>query len=60
MIPLSRKIQLRGIKEAAPCVPSISRLKVMSLQRLTDIDQTDLHRFEPSSRRLLSDEHSHQ
>jgi len=27
---------------------------------VTDIDQTDLHRFEPSSRILLRDEHSHQ
>ena len=25
-----------------------------------DIDQTDLHRFEPSSRTLKWDEHSHQ
>ena len=28
--------------------------------KVTDIDQTDLHRFEPSSRTLLWDEHSHQ
>ena len=27
--------------------------------KVTDIDQTDLHRFEPSSRTLLWDEHSH-
>lgn len=27
---------------------------------VTDIDQTDLHRFEPSSRILEQDEHSHQ
>ena len=26
--------------------------------RVRDIDQTDLHRFEPSSRALLWDEHS--
>ena len=28
--------------------------------KVTDIDQTDLHRFEPSSRTLNWDEHSHQ
>ena len=27
---------------------------------VTDIDQTDLHRFEPSSRIFQKDEHSHQ
>ena len=31
-----------------------------SFGMFTDIDQTDLHRSEPSSRTLLQDEHSNQ
>jgi len=31
-----------------------------STLKVRDIDQTDLHRSEPSSRTLLWDEHSHQ
>ena len=33
-------------------------LKINKCIRVRDIDQTDLHRFEPSSRTLLWDEHS--
>jgi len=42
---------------AGPCV--LSKEHWIDLL-VRDIDQTDLHRFEPSSRILHRDEHSHQ
>ena len=40
-------------------IPLNCQMKLLRYN-VRDIDQTDLHRFEPSSRTLLWDEHSHQ
>jgi len=42
-----------------PCVLN-KQHEAWDLILVTDIDQTDLHRFEPSSRNSYWDEHSHQ
>ena len=51
------------MRATGPCV--LSKQHVLcytadALNIVTDIDQTDLHRFEPSSRYSYWDEHSHQ
>ena len=56
VIPLN--LQLREwLIATGPCV--LSKQHLIDEELVTDIDQTDLHRFEPSSRTLLMDEHSY-
>ena len=55
-------LQLREwLIATGPCVLNKQHVLVCWAELLvTDIDQTDLHRFEPSSRTFQKDEHSHQ
>ena len=53
-------LQLREwLIATGPCVLN-KQHEILYAMMVTDIDQTDLHRFEPSSRNSYWDEHSHQ
>jgi hypothetical protein len=59
VIPVFRELR-EWLIATGPCVLNKQHVLVCCLIFVTDIDQTDLHRFEPSSRTFQKDEHSHQ
>ena len=62
VIPVFLKLR-EWLIATGPCVLNKQHVLcpcVLRINMVTDIDQTDLHRFEPSSRTFQKDEHSHQ
>lgn len=60
LIPVTPQVFVNRISIFGPDETNIKEIVHFLCDIIKDIDQTDLHRSEPSSRTNLRDEHSHQ